>query len=333
MKSRQVWLAAIIATIALPALSIYAWQTTTVYTEDTASKIAMGFLEDGPTYGWDGVDDSIHVIDVVKTSNMEPEWVVTLGFTSSHAGYGDRSGQAVATVMTDHVIEVTVMEDAVTSAVIDDIWDEIAETMIEPGDITFSEAEALAIEFLVNGPTFRFDGIAGSIEVVDIIAMESYPVQYVITLTFECRHAGYGDRTGEALAQVITPHEIRIALSVRGIGSAIIDDQWDELIQRPVTVVTVISPDTAKDIAVEHVKQEYHELGETAIPTEWAVANLNPEGLLGFSRLEFTGNGWRVEVSYQVVHKPVYDVLIEYNHDVGFSWEGRVDHEGNILDS
>jgi hypothetical protein len=332
MNTIQTWFVAIIATMALPAISIYAWQTTTIYTEDTASLIATEFLENGPTYSWDGVDDSIQVVEVVKTHSMNPEWVVTLEFTSSHAGYGDRSGQAVATVITEHLIEVTVDEDTVTSAVIDRIWDEIAETEIGPSDTTSSEAKELAIEFLKNGPTFSFDGIEESIKVVDIIAMESYPVQYIITLAFECSHAGYGDRTGEVLAQVMTPHEIRIALSAGKIGSAIIDDQWDELIQRPVTVVTVISPDTAKDIAVEYVKQEYHELEDATIPHEWTVANLTPQGLLGSSKLEFTGDGWRVEVSYQVVHEPVYNLIIEYDHDIGFSWEGQVDHEGNIFE-
>jgi hypothetical protein len=162
--------------------------------------------------------------------------------------------------------------------------------------------------------------------------MESYPVQYVITLAFECRHAGYGDRTGEVLIQVITSHEIRIALSAGVIGSAIIDDEWDELIQRPVTVVSIISPDTAKDIAVQYVKQEFHELEDASIPHEWAVANLTPGGLLGFTKLEFTGNGWCIEVSYPVVQEPIYDIIIGYNHDTGFTWEGQIDHEGNILE-
>lgn len=54
MNSNQTWFIAIIAIMALPALSIYAWQTTTIYTRDTASKIAIEFLEKGPTYSWDG---------------------------------------------------------------------------------------------------------------------------------------------------------------------------------------------------------------------------------------------------------------------------------------
>jgi hypothetical protein len=331
MDTKQTWFMAIIVTLALPALSIYAWQTTTIYTEETALRIATEFLENGPTYSWDGMDDSIQVIDVVKTLSMNPEWLVTLQFTSSHAGYGDRSGQVVATVITDHVIKVTVNGDTVTSAVIDQIWDEIKEKKIDPGDTSYTEAKELAIEFLKNGPTFSFDGIEESIQVLDIIAMESYPVQYIIILSFKCSHAGYGDRTGEALAQVITPHEIRIALSAGVISSAIIDDQWDELIQRPVTVVKIISPDRAKEIAVEYVKQEYHELNDVSIPHEWAVANLTPEELVGFTELEFTGNGWKVKVSYPVVLKPVYDVFVEYNHSIGFTWEGQLDHEGNIL--
>jgi hypothetical protein len=333
MNNMQTWVLAVIAILALPALTIYGMQTTTIHTEQTASRIATEFLEKSPTYSWDGIDGSIRLVDVIKTPNMNPEWIITLEFTSLNAGYGDRSDQAVLTVITDHVIVVTVNEDTVTSAIIDRIWDELEEKEIDPGDTTRGEAEKLAIEFLMNGPTFKFDGIEESIEVVEIIAMESYPVQYIITIAFECRHAGYGDRTGQALAQVITPHEIRIALSAGKIGSAIIDDQWDELIQRPVEVVTVISPDTSKDIAIEYVQTHYHELEDVSIPHDWTVANLTPEGLVGFTKLEFTADGWKVEVSYQVVHKPVYDIHIFYDHEVDFNWEGQVDHEGNILES
>ena len=40
MNSIKTWVAAIIAILALPALTIYGVQTSTIHTEDTASKIA-----------------------------------------------------------------------------------------------------------------------------------------------------------------------------------------------------------------------------------------------------------------------------------------------------
>jgi hypothetical protein len=333
MDTKQSLVLAVMVIVALPAISIYAWQTTTFYTRDTALQAASEFVQTSPTFIWDGVDDSIHVLDVVKTHSPRAEWVISLEFTSSHSGYGDRSEQVVATVITEHVIEVTVDGDTVTSAIIDHVWDELSGAMVSYDDTAFSEAEKLGIEFLKNGPTFRFDGVPGSIEVVEIIAAESYPVQYFITLAFECKHPGYGNRAGEELAQVITSHEMKVSLSAGEIHSAIIDNQWDELILKPVSVVLVISPEPARDIVVQYIKQEYHELEGALIPHEWVVANITPQGLLGTTTLEFTGGGWRVEVHYAVVLEPIYNIFLEYVHETGFIWEGQVDHEGNILDS
>lgn len=321
-------LVAIIAIMSLPALSIYAWQTTTIYTEQNAIDAALQFVEDSHTYSWDGIDGTMEVMGAYKTSAPNAVWEVMVAFTSANAGYGDRSDQMVATVITDHVVTITVGGDAVTNALIDGGWDELGDREVVIDDTPYDETVDTAIDFLKNGPTFSFDGIPGSIEV---IAAESYPVQYFITIAFECTQEGYGDREGMMLAQVISPHEIRIALSNGVINSAIIDDQWDELIQRPVSVDTAISPDHAKDIAVQYVMDEYHELEGTAIPREWSVSTLNPDGLLGASTLEFTGAGWTVNVHYQVVLEPVYEIKVEYDNDAGFTWEGQIDSEGTIL--
>ncbi len=324
---------AIIIIGALPALSIYAWQTTTIYTEQKAIDASLQFVENSPTYRWDGVEGSIQVVEAYKTSKPNAVWEVVVAFTSANAGYGDRSDLIVATVITDHVITVMVEGNRVTAAIIDEVWDELSNTEIIIDDTPYGEAGEMAIMFLKKGPTFSFDGILGSIEVIDVIAAESYPIQYFITIAFECSQAGYGDREGQILAQVITAHEIRIALSDSVIGSAIIDNSWDELIQRPVSVDMVISPDHAKDIAVQHVKDEYHELEKAPIPQEWAVSNLTPEGLVGTTTLEFSGAGWTVKVHYPVVLEPIYDIKVEYDNDADFIWEGQIDSEGNLLES
>ena len=323
---------AIIIIGALPALSIYAWQTTTVYTEQKAIDASLQFVENSPTYRWDGVEGSIQVVEAYKTSKPNAVWEVVVAFTSANAGYGDRSDLIVATVITDHVITLTVEGNRVTAAIIDEGWDELGDTEIIIDDTPYGKAVEMAIMFLKKGPTFSFDGVPGSIEVIDVIAAESYPIQFFITLAFECSQAGYGDREGQILAQVITAHEIRIALSDSVIGSAIIDNSWDELIQRPVSVGMVISPVHAKDIAVQHVKNEYHELEKAPIPQKWAVSNLTPEGLVGTTTLEFSGAGWTVKVHYPVVLEPIYDIKVEYDNDADFIWEGQIDSKGNLLE-
>jgi len=326
-------LVVIIAIMALPALSIYAWQTTTMYTEQNAIDAALQFVEDSPTYSWDGIEGTIELVGAHKTMTTDIVWEVVVEFTSANAGYGDRSDVMVATVITDHVVTITVEGDTVTAAIIDGEWDELGAMEVIIDDTPYGETVDTAIDFLKNGPTFSFDGIPGSIEVIEVITAESYPVQYFITIAFECTQAGYGDREGMMIAQVISPHEIRIALSNGVIGSAIIDDQWDELIQMPVFVDTAISPDHAKDIAVQHVMDEYHELDGATVPREWSVSTLNPDGLLGASTLEFTGAGWAVNVHYKVVLEPVFEITVEYDNDAGFIWEGQIDSQGTILGS
>jgi hypothetical protein len=89
----------------------------------------------------------------------------------------------------------------------------------------------LAIGFVRNAPTFAFDGISESIMVEDVMILESFPVQYVVTINFESLHGGYGDRTGEILTQAITMHTIIVTVVDGQIISAIIDDVWDEINQ------------------------------------------------------------------------------------------------------
>jgi len=186
----------------------------------------------------------------------------------------------------------------------------------------------VAMWFLMNSPTFKFDGIADSISVIDTRIMESYPVQYVFVITFECGNAGYGDRTGQMLAEVITPHEAVIKVVEGVVVSAVIDGVWDELDQRDLTVDGLLTPDEAMELAVWYVLDSYA-LG-IEVPEEWSHAVVNPEGLLGYSVQQFTGCGWVVNVSFPVVMKPTYIVSIRYTGADGFEWEGAVDQSGNV---
>lgn len=95
---------------------------------------------------------------------------------------------------------------------------------------TEDEAATNAKSFLVNGPTFRFDGIESSVQIAkaEKIARDVW----IVTLSFECRHSGYGDRVGQMLLQVITPHTMDLRIDKGEIVAAIIDGVWDELRQR-----------------------------------------------------------------------------------------------------
>jgi hypothetical protein len=98
------------------------------------------------------------------------------------------------------------------------------------------QAKAVAVDFLTHAPTFSFDGIAGTMNVTEVIALESYPVQYMVNVSFDSAHSGYGNRTGQILLQVITHHEAVVGVVNGQVVSATIDQRWDELGQRHISV-------------------------------------------------------------------------------------------------
>ena len=83
----------------------------------------------------------------------------------------------------------------------------------------FSEQDSqqIALDYLKKSPTYTFDGIDGSIE---LIATETLRCRQCWTFVYrlECAQPGYGDRTGQILAQVITPHTARITVQEGNSG-------------------------------------------------------------------------------------------------------------------
>jgi hypothetical protein len=89
-----------------------------------------------------------------------------------------------------------------------------------------------AVDFVMSGPTFAFDGIVDSLEVDSVMIMESFPPQYRVIIMFDSAHGGYGNRDGQVLTQAITPHRVDVLISDGIVRSAIIDGKWDELRQQ-----------------------------------------------------------------------------------------------------
>lgn len=76
-----------------------------------------------------------------------------------------------------------------------------------------------------ESPTYLFDGsnllLTGSRKIEDDV--------YEYTFTFDSRQAGYGDRTDEVSAQVITEHEIVVRVEGMRVVSAITDGVYNEM--------------------------------------------------------------------------------------------------------
>lgn len=111
------------------------------------------------------------------------------------------------------------------------------------GDITelspfhrVSEEESLRIaeDFVKRSTTFVFDGIEGSLQFVKRLE-SNLKYAWTFVFKFESKQAGYGDRTGQILAEVITPHEAVVNVEYGEVKTAVMDERWDMLSQKFLT--------------------------------------------------------------------------------------------------
>lgn len=100
-----------------------------VYTEEEAKEIAKDFIENSPTFRFDGMNRTLKVTDV-EVLDCEGCFMVAVTFDCSYPGFGDRSGLFLVSRPTSHVARVQVEKGEITLAIIDDIWDEITQTSL-----------------------------------------------------------------------------------------------------------------------------------------------------------------------------------------------------------
>lgn len=198
-------------------------------------------------------------------------------------------------------------------------------------------AVGVAMAFVKNGATYAYDGIPGTLAVRETRILESYPVQYVVVITFDSRHAGYGDRTGQILAQVITPHTAEVKVVRNTVVSAVLDGRWDELNQREIEDEEepqgFVAPESALNTAIMYVLVAHDEVKRVEVPSYWVMIDLTPEGLVGLSKREYTAEGWTVTMSWAVVRFPVYEIEMSHTGEGGFHWEGSVDQDGAVTEA
>ncbi len=101
-----------------------------------------------------------------------------------------------------------------------------------PINASRDRATRIALEFMRNSPTYKFDGIPETLMFKDHSTLESLRLRHVVTVVFDCRQSGYGDRTEQVLAQVVTHHGAVVRVVKTTIVSAVIDQRWDEVNQR-----------------------------------------------------------------------------------------------------
>ncbi|NQU96852.1 MAG: DUF333 domain-containing protein [Chloroflexi bacterium] len=202
-------------------------------------EIARRFVLNTPTYLFDGSEGSLELVSTM-VMRCPSCWTFTFEFKSALAGYGDRTGRDVVEVITPHRAVIAIDHGNVTSAVMDGEWD----MLFQKGMAAQEESAQVAREYVLNTPTYLFDGIEGSLTLVERFdAFCPYCWGYVFK--YKSAHPGYGDRSGQVLAQVITVHEILVSTSGGAVDGATVDRQWDVVAQSPVkapVVVTAVAP-------------------------------------------------------------------------------------------
>jgi len=91
-------------------------------------------------------------------------------------------------------------------------------------------AGVVAWDYMEASPTWMFDGIEGTLEQVEARKDES-PYSWTFVFEFESAHAGYGNRAGQVLAQVVTPHQAVISVGAMEVTSAVMDEKWNMMTQ------------------------------------------------------------------------------------------------------
>jgi hypothetical protein len=98
------------------------------------AELAIDFVKNASTFAFDGIGDSITVEDVMILESFPVQYVVAINFESLHGGYGDRTGQFLTQAITPHTVIVTVVDGKIISAIIDDVWDEVNQEMLDNSD-------------------------------------------------------------------------------------------------------------------------------------------------------------------------------------------------------
>lgn len=84
---------------------------------------ALEAVRNSPTFKWDGMEETLRVVDSFKLD--ENTWIVVISFTCRHSGYGDRTGKIVLQVLTEHKAEVKIVNGLVVELILDGVWDEL----------------------------------------------------------------------------------------------------------------------------------------------------------------------------------------------------------------
>ena len=117
---------------------------------ETSQKTALEFVRLDTTFRFDGIPETL---EITGTTSVGNGWQFTIEFDSRYAGYGNRSGQILAQVITHHTVEVTVQGGlGVTKAVMDGVWNMLEQQMLKEVEISLAPIHEANVTLLMSKP-------------------------------------------------------------------------------------------------------------------------------------------------------------------------------------
>ena len=114
--------------------------------------------------------------------------------------------------------------------------------------LTEEQARQQAHDFVTNSPTFLFDGMTDTVELVDVTILKCVGC-FTFSYEFDCLHGGYGDRTGKMVTQAITHHQAVIDFRRGNLTSAVLDGTWDMQVQ-----MVISTEEESRELAREYLE-------------------------------------------------------------------------------
>ena len=121
-------------------------------------RAAEKFIESHPTYSFDGIHDSLKLEVSNVRKSIPPVITINGTFTSTHLGYGDRTGNKHEKINehTVHKVHIIVSQvNKIHLATLDGIWDEIKQKSVN--DSILDGIQDAIKQESVNDSTFRWN--------------------------------------------------------------------------------------------------------------------------------------------------------------------------------
>jgi hypothetical protein len=120
-------------------------------TEEGSRQLAERFVRQSPTFAFDGNEETLELVKTLKLDS-ENGWQFVYHFESAHAGYGDRTGQMLAEVITSHEAKITIEQGEIKAAVMDEKWDMLEQRMINDIEISLAPIHEVEVLFMESFP-------------------------------------------------------------------------------------------------------------------------------------------------------------------------------------